>query len=981
MNPSPKIEELVFQAVSKLETEGESAFRAFVEEHPGEKKDLLRMVRRLTGMGFVGVGSFSEIPHEMGEFELVERLGDGGMGVVFAARQKGLDRWVALKVVRPEHLFFEGGKERFRREIQAVSKLHHPGILPVLSVGEEKGIPFFAMTLVHGASLAEILAELSESRVSDLGGETLSQTLLRLTEQKAQRFSWGEDVALEPGPERQGLEEENWPRAIAHVFHRVCLAMDHAHSRGVLHRDLKPSNLMLTVDGRVFVVDFGLAREERSKDLTVSGAVLGSPAYMPPELHKEGSRALGVQSDIYSLGITLYEALALQLPFQGKSPQEIQKSIAAGTPSPLRTLAPGIPRDLEAITMKAIDVDPERRYSSMKSFAQDLGRFLRREGVRARRPNLALRLSRWSRRHPSRAFGGLAAFVAFGLLPMGLLYQESKAREQLEHEKQQALKAFGLAKGAVDRFLVKAAKEDFARTPQTKAIRRALLQEADRFYRGLQDFSLDGELKLSRLQVLSSLMSWAQELDPKKRDQYWDEARRLVASLLPRAKSSGERDRILLEGATIRSLQGEGLRIQGKEGMARRELEAALQTFEQLPERTGRAGELYFQTMLSLAYLEREAAHFPEVRKWFERILEEGKKSPKTLGVLTVLSKANLLLMGMQDGATEVAKGVTYGRKALKLAEQAKRLAPEDPNVGMILARTLYFLGRFLHRTAGDKEGVGLVRRSIAESRAILRKYPDTPNCLIHMCEGAFFLSKVAKDRGEDDLWRSHLEFARSELEEWCKTHPQDLDAKELFLKVMGGLGGYWLRRKKDKAKALVAYKRGLELAREISKAAPSNAGYRYEWAKILNDTAILHASRKEWAASRKMVEEAIAIKSELLQREVEHTPYLFSLASSLNLLGRIHRIQGRRKEGLEAFRKAFDIKKKLLQRNPRSTIAMRKFAIGAQNLAAALLSDGRKKEGHEVLEEGLQQVRKLVKAYPRNSRFRSLLQKLEALK
>jgi serine/threonine protein kinase/tetratricopeptide (TPR) repeat protein len=978
---SSKIEELVFQAVSKLETEGERAFATFLEAHPRERDGLIRMVRRLTGMGFLGDSPSQEFPKKMGEFELIERLGDGGMGVVFSAKQEGLKRLVALKVVRPEHLLFSGGRERFQREVQAVAKLQHPGILPVLSVGEEKGIPYFTMTLVQGASLAEILGELTEFKVEGLDGKTLFSTLLKLTQQKAQRFSWGQESSIPSGTEGKGLEEENWGRSIAHVFYRVCMAMDHAHTRRVLHRDLKPSNIMLTPDGRIYVVDFGLAREEESQELTRSGAVLGSPAYMPPELHNEGSKSLGVRSDIYSLGIALYEALALRLPFLGKTADEVRRSISAGTPVSLRVACPGLSKDLEAITMKALDVDPARRYSSMKGFAEDLGRFLRKEGVLARRTNPALRMIRWSRRHPARAFGGLAAFIGLVVLPLGLLYQESLAAGRLGVEKRQALGAFHLAKEAVDRFLVKVASKDFAKTPQTKAIRRTLLKEADRFYQGLQQFSLEENLGPSRLHILRRLMAWAHEMDPKKRDLYWGEARSLVSDLVAIRVPSKKRHSIQWDWAAIRSFQGEGLRLQGKAKEAREELLASLALYERVPPQSKWDLGGYFSCLLSMAYLDRYQGRFSEARKWFERILQEGKRVSQTSDMLRVRARVHLHLMGMEGGRKGVKKGIVHGRSALKLAEEACKRDASSPSSRLLLGTTQFFFGRYLFSAAGKKEGIKQIQKSIAQSRALLREYPDIPKTFFNMCQGAYILSKVAKTRGEDDLWRSHLEFARGELEGWCQAHPKDWDSKELFSKVMVGLGGYWLRKNKDVKQAEKAYLKSLLLAREVSEASPSNAVYRFELAKTLNDFAVLKVKKGELPSARKLLGEAVSLKRALLEKLPKHSPYQSSLARSLNLLAQIQIREGKRTKGLECFREAFALKKESLARHPKSMGEMMSFAVGAQNLAATLLRAGKVKEGKSVLNLGLATMKKLVSAYPKNARVLELFRRLEALK
>ena len=311
-----------------------------------------------------GLRAGSRVAH----FEVVELLGQGGMGAVYRARDLQVDREVALKVLAVSAVGGAAAATRFKREADAVASLDHPGILPVYGYGTDPGhrVHWIAMQLVQG----------QDYRESVLG------------------------VGREP------------IRRAAKVTHAVALALSHAHAQGVIHRDVKPSNVMLAGE-RIYLVDFGIARLDSAPALTVAPAAMGTPGFMAPEqaLEEEATQA----ADVYALGATLFWALTQELPLRFDSLRGLQLLHAEAAParSP-RALRPEIPRDLEAIVLKALEREPARRYASAAELAQDLGRFLDGAPVAARPPSLARQARHWLRVHR------LAA-VATLLISVGLI--------------------------------------------------------------------------------------------------------------------------------------------------------------------------------------------------------------------------------------------------------------------------------------------------------------------------------------------------------------------------------------------------------------------------------------------------------------------------------------------------------------------------------------------------------------------------------
>lgn len=322
---------------------------------------------------------------QLGDFELLEEIGRGGMGVVWRARQRTLNREVAVKTLPGGDLAGAEARARFQGEAQATARLKHPNLVPVHEVGESDGVPYLVMELVEGRPLSEVL-----------GGK--------------------------PAPAKLAAR---WLRDVA-------LAVQHAHDQGVLHRDLKPSNILIESGddgGRPRVTDFGLAKiADAERSLTRTGSAVGSPAYMPPEQARRGEYT--ARSDVYGLGAVLYCALTGRPPFQGESVATVLAQVEADEPLAPRRLQGGVPPDLETICLKCLEKNPSRRYATAREFADDVTRFLQGELVHARPVGPLGRLARSARRHPWRTMAVLLAAAMFGGAGVTL---ERNARIERQH--------------------------------------------------------------------------------------------------------------------------------------------------------------------------------------------------------------------------------------------------------------------------------------------------------------------------------------------------------------------------------------------------------------------------------------------------------------------------------------------------------------------------------------------------------------------
>jgi eukaryotic-like serine/threonine-protein kinase len=315
------------------------------------------------------------IGKRLGDFELVREIGRGGMGVVFEARQISLNRKVALKVLAGVSL---SGKaiERFHREAEAAAKLHHTNIVPVYATGEESGIHFYAMELVDGPSLDQIVKDLALRKSAVRKAERPEEKDPIELAQVSQKTMLPDleltgpyidppvfPLSLTPTPSGSGLTSGNiYFDTVAKVMADVAGALDHAHKSSIIHRDIKPSNLLLSSDGRLSVNDFGLARMLEQPGMTITGEFVGTPAYMSPEQITAGRIPIDHRTDIYSLGATLYELLTLQRPFNGERRDQVLAQVVQKEPRPPRKINPKVPVDLETVCLKCLEKDPDRRY-------------------------------------------------------------------------------------------------------------------------------------------------------------------------------------------------------------------------------------------------------------------------------------------------------------------------------------------------------------------------------------------------------------------------------------------------------------------------------------------------------------------------------------------------------------------------------------------------------------------------------------------
>jgi eukaryotic-like serine/threonine-protein kinase len=505
----------------------------------------------------------------LGEFRLLREAGRGGMGVVYEAEQESLGRRVALKVLPPGVLTDVNQVRRFEREARSAAGLHHTNIVPIFGVGQHEGTHYYVMQFIQGQGLDAVLIELRKLRDRRATGSTDTRLLDHARRGGAAadiavslvagRFESGAGVLATPAP---GTATEDWSagtlppgppagqssdasvivsghtsgvtslsetdrrfaQAVARIGAQVADALAHAHAQGVLHRDIKPSNLMLDREGNVWVTDFGLAKSTGGDDLTLTGDIVGTLRYMAPERFEGTGDG---RADLYALGLTLYELLALRPAFDETDRASLIRQVTHEDPPRLRRLNRHVPPDLETIIHKAIARDPGQRYGTARALSDDLGRFLDGRPILARRVSTTERLYRWARRNPALAtslslFALLLVATTVGSIVAATRFRNiahtahiaandaDEARKQADASRRLAEAAgreaearrveaegqrrraqaslaesqasFALARKAVDDSFTKVSESTLVNLPGLRPLRRGLLESALGFY-------------------------------------------------------------------------------------------------------------------------------------------------------------------------------------------------------------------------------------------------------------------------------------------------------------------------------------------------------------------------------------------------------------------------------------------------------------------------------------------------------------------
>jgi serine/threonine protein kinase/TolA-binding protein len=346
----------------------------------------------------------------IGEYIIVEEIGRGGMGIVLLTIQTSLNRYVALKILPFGFSIDDKSVVRFQNEAKIIAKFNHPNIVPIFSSGEEEGVYYIAMAFIPGLSLNKVIESLKHFSLHEIRASSIRNTILMHPD--FMRFNLDlknsgldESIMSQRDP---SFWDNSYLSFILTIFHEVADALSYAHRNDIYHGDLKPSNIILTPEGIPMIADFGLAKDMKAIATTRSNEFAGTIGYASPEQIRDNT--IDEKSDIWSLGVTLYELINFNHPFGGKTISETIDKILNSEPPSLRKQDKKIPKEVEAIIFKCLEKNPKKRYSSMTMLREDLNNFLESKPIKARPVGIMNRTYKWVKRHP------LISLLTFGLL-------------------------------------------------------------------------------------------------------------------------------------------------------------------------------------------------------------------------------------------------------------------------------------------------------------------------------------------------------------------------------------------------------------------------------------------------------------------------------------------------------------------------------------------------------------------------------------
>jgi len=825
---------------------------------------------------------------DLGDFRLVAEVGRGGMGVVYEAVQRSLNRRVALKVLPFAAAMDPTQLRRFQTEALAAAQLHHTHIVPVYSVGCERGVHYYAMQFIEGQTLAQAIAErrrMEETSPSPAnpaaaararrGSPDPAETAARArrgspgtrrvaaeTVARARRGSpdpaetasgarRGSPDPAETADRRSPIPDESptlrnatgspsptpssrsreYFRTAAALGIQAAEALDHAHKVGIVHRDIKPANLLLDVHGSLWVTDFGLARLQDDAGLTISGDLLGTLRYMSPEQALAKRGYLDHRTDIYSLGVTLYELVTLRPAIDGHDRQEVLRKIAQDEPAPPRRLNPSIPRELETILLKAINKEPESRYATAQELADDLRRFLEDKPIKARRPNLVGRAARWSRRHTA-IVGAALAILAVCVLAL-LVNSILLGREQ--HRTAAALKLAESrsrqARKAVDSMYTRVAEKWLVDQPGLRPVQREFLQEALAFY---QEFSrqqgedpevlIEAAVALRRVGDIQDVLNMHEQTEriylqvidllndladrhfdnPSRRKELATVQSKLAQHYLAYGRTAEavhhftqaleiyqalaiqHPDRIEYQGDQAGCLVGLGETCRDKDEAERLYLRAR-QIYESLtmrPEARAQSTDGLRAVYHNLGNLQIAAGRGSEAEHSWRRADELSARilaeSPTSLAVKHGHASDLYGLAGAlaSQGKWREAEKVLH--EAIRVQEPLAADIPERPEFREDLANSLRGLGEVLHNLGQLTEEEVVIRRSIGISRELIKATPKLAFRRVIIAAALMALAALERDKGHFDISKGLLAEASSHIRIGLEIAPLDPYLTEL---------------------------------------------------------------------------------------------------------------------------------------------------------------------------------------------------------
>jgi serine/threonine-protein kinase len=969
-------------------------------------------------------------------FRVLRPHAEGGLGQVSVARDRELNREVALKEIKPDYAEDDTARARFLAEAEITGGLEHPGIVPVYSLGRyEDGRPYYAMRLIQGHSLLEAITRFHQT-------------------------NWTRE---KPGERALAL------RALLRRFVDVCNAVAYAHSRGVIHRDLKPANVLLGPYGETLLVDWGLAKPMPAEEgltsppegflqpasgeagLTQVGAVLGTPAYMAPEQAR--GEAVGPAADVYGLGATLYHLLTGQAPYRGSQGQEILTQAAQGRCKPAREINASVSAALSALCQKAMAPRPADRYGSTGELAQEVERWLADEPVAAWQEPLGVRAGRWLRRNRTLVATALAALsvAVVGSLAVAAVATQSRqslavknhelqeANVQIAQARDRAERRVDLALGAVDSFREAVDKHlELKDRPENEALRKALLQTPLAFYQKLRDdFRQSPE---TGPQDQAKLADAYFQLATLNRDigsqadalSAYAEAVAMLESLaqdMPASQREGWRGRLAQAMAARGALQSESDSLTGS---ALASLGRALELFEvRLREDPGNVAvrvqmARVLDNRAKIEAAQGKIATALDTLTASRDLLEEARRrEPANHEAALVLASTHRRTAGvLRDQKSQLPQALASAQKALEIAEPLAKGNPHDMDIQSRLADIRESLGD-IHRARGDFNGaLADYRRQQAVVDDMVRAHPTVLRYQVQLVYALTNVSRIEASQGQNTEAMATNLRARKLAETLVRDNPSStafqkalssaLNQSMFPLYALGRVaealdcceaqaavhermvrlnpgdvnlrrqlaGNYYnaalLNKNLGRVEAALAWSaKSLGLREQLAREHPDQPRLRWDVASTLGNQGIIQLNQHSYAEARDSFQRAVAILEELARASPESAEYETYLTRAQMNLGRALSNLHQSPQALEVLRGAQLRAERMARRQPGVVQYQEDLAYVGESLGNALRTAGKLAEAKAAFANAVAIREKLLETSADNLANREALVEL----
>jgi eukaryotic-like serine/threonine-protein kinase len=806
----------------------------------------------------------------LGDYRIIREIARGGMGVVYEAQQLSLARRVALKVLPFAAALDARQLQRFKNEAQAAAQLHHTNIVPVYGVGCERGVHYYAMQFIEGQSLAQVIADLRLHTANAPHKTNGSVATGPYTSAPDSESCQPQSAVRNPTAAALTTEHDSkspaFFRTVATLGVQAARGLEHAHQIGIIHRDIKPANLLVDARGNLWITDFGLAYSHNLAGLTMSGDLIGTLRYMSPEQALANRGTIDHRTDIYSLGVTLYEMLTLEPAFGGRDRQELLRQIAFEEPQAPRRRKEAIPAELETIVLKSLAKNPEERYATAQELADDLERFLRDEPIRANRPTLAQRTRKWMRRHKALVWSVAVAALMVLVVTAGMLSlmtarlsdknAELATANSLEREQRRIANANAArARQAVDDFFTKVSDSPALKAHGLEKLRRDLLQQARAFYEQFaREQSSDPAIQAERARAYYRLGKISAEMGLNQDAiQSYREARTIVEQLgseYPGAQG--------YQGQLADTLQELAIRyhITAQISDARATYETLLTLYERLAPKEGdseRHQEKLAGILTNLALLYGDTGKPEQAKTAYGRALtifaQLAAEHPQERRFRFARAKTPANSGHLLRDIGELNAARTAYEEALAICRQLAREFPQIKEYRYGVGKILSGLGYAQLFLGLPEQARTAYQESLAIFRQLAREHPDLPDYREMQGRNLNDMGMVLFDLKQTKEAESRFADSLAVFEQLAREQPDVPDYPDIVAGLHDNLGALY-RSIRRHAQSLASYAKALPIREKLAREHPEVPAYREQLDAVRLGIAATNAARGEYQSA-----------------------------------------------------------------------------------------------------------------------------------